>query len=132
MLKVGSRLLSIWCVINFILAFIILIYVIIFKKNSPILQVASFSEIEITSLSAKTIAALNALTILYNSCSVVVSVMVWLLIRKKPDCRSKMGFLGVAVLDRFCGSDGIFRLFIHRERTLAGECCSNCSIPYRN
>ena len=82
MLKAGSRLLSIWCVINFILAFIILIYVIIFKKDSPILQVASFSEIEITSLSAKTIAALNALTILYNSCSVVVSVMVWSLIRK--------------------------------------------------
>ena len=82
MLKAGSRLLSIWCFIHFILAFIILIYVIIFKKDSPILQVASFSEIEITSLSAKTIAALNALTILYNSCSVVVSVLVWLLIRK--------------------------------------------------
>jgi hypothetical protein len=82
MLKAGSRLLSIWCVFNFILAFIILIYVIILKKDSPILQVASFSEIEITSLSAKTIAALNALTILYNSCSVVVSVMVWLFVRK--------------------------------------------------
>jgi len=92
MLKAGSRLLSMWCVINFILAFIILIYVIIFKKDSPILQVASFSEIEITSLSAKTIAALNALTILYNSCSVVVSVMVWFLTRKSLIAGQKWAF----------------------------------------
>jgi hypothetical protein len=92
MLKAGSRLISIWCVINFILAIIILIYVIILKKDSPILQVASFSEIEITSLSAKTIAALNALTILYNSCSVVVSVMVWLLVRKSLIAGQKWAF----------------------------------------
>jgi hypothetical protein len=92
MLKKGSTVLSIWCVINFILAFIILIYVIILKKDSPILQVASFSEIEITSLSAKTIAALNALTILYNSCSVVVSVLVWLLIRKSLIASQKWAF----------------------------------------
>ncbi len=59
MLKRGSMVLSIWCVINFMLAFIILSYVIVFKQNSPILQVASFSEAEIASLSAKTIAALN-------------------------------------------------------------------------
>ena len=71
MLKTGSIVLSIWCVINFILAFIILCYVIVLKQDSPILQVASFSEAEITSLSAKTIAALNCFTILYNSCSLV-------------------------------------------------------------
>ncbi len=82
MLKKGSLVLSIWCVINLILASIILCYVIILKEKSPILQVASFSEAEIASLSAKVIASLNALTILYNSCSVVVSVLVWLLIRK--------------------------------------------------
>ena len=82
MLKKGSLVLSIWCIINFILAFIILCYVIILKQNSPVLQVASFSEAEIASLSAKVIASLNALTILYNSCSVVLSVLVWLLIRK--------------------------------------------------
>jgi len=82
MLKRGSIVLSIWCIINFILAFIILSYVIVLKKDSPILQVASFSEAEIASLSAKTIAALNALTILYNSCSVVFSVLTWPLIRK--------------------------------------------------
>ena len=41
-----------------------------------------FEKSEIASLDAKVIASLNALTILYNSCSVVVSVLVWLLIRK--------------------------------------------------
>jgi uncharacterized membrane protein YhaH (DUF805 family) len=82
MLKRGSIVLSIWCVINFILAFIILCYVIVLKQNSPILQVASFSEAEIASLGAKTIAALNCFTILYNSCSLIVSVLTWPLIRK--------------------------------------------------
>ena len=82
MLKRGSIILSIWCVINFMLAFTILCYVIVLKQDSPILQVASFSEAEIASLSAKTIAALNTLTILYNSCSVVLSLLVYLLIRK--------------------------------------------------
>ena len=41
-----------------------------------------FEKSEIASLDAKVIASLNALTILYNSCSVVLSVLVWLLIRK--------------------------------------------------
>lgn len=82
MLKKGSLILSIWCGINFILALIILCYVIVLKQNSPILQVASFSEAEIAGLSAKTIAALNCFTILYNSCSLMVSVLTWPLIRK--------------------------------------------------
>jgi len=82
MLKKGSLVLSIWCVINFMLALIILSYVILLKKDSPILQVASFSEAEIASLGAKTIAALNCFTILYNSCSLMVSVLTWPLIRK--------------------------------------------------
>ncbi len=82
MLKKGSMVLSIWCVINFILAFIILSYVIVLKKDSPILQVAAFSEGEIAGLSARTIAALNCFTILYNSCSLAVSVLTWPLIRK--------------------------------------------------
>jgi hypothetical protein len=41
-----------------------------------------FEKSEIASLSARVIASLNALTILYNSCSVVLSVLVWLLIQK--------------------------------------------------
>jgi hypothetical protein len=92
MLKKGSIVLSIWCVINFILAFVILCYVIVLKKDSPILQVASFSEAEITSLGAKTIAALNAFTILYNSCSLVISVLTWPLIRKNLVAGEKPAF----------------------------------------
>jgi hypothetical protein len=76
MLKRGSIVLSIWCGINIFLASIILTIVVFLNGNSPILQVASFSEAEIASLSARVIASLNALTILYNSCSVVVSVLV--------------------------------------------------------
>jgi len=57
MLKKGLLVLSIWCAINFILALIILSYVIILKRDSPILQIASFSEHENASLIARTIAA---------------------------------------------------------------------------
>jgi hypothetical protein len=92
MLKKGSTVLLIWCVINFLLAFIILIYVIILKKNSPILQVASFSEAEIASLSAKTMAALNSFTILYNSCSLMISVLTWPLIRRNLVAGQKWAF----------------------------------------
>ena len=92
MLKRGSTVLSIWCGINFILAFIILCYVIVLKQNSPILQVASFSEAEITGLGTKTIAALNCFTILYNSCSLIVSILTWPLIRKNLLAREKSAF----------------------------------------
>ena len=92
MLKKGSTVLSIWCGINFILAFIILCYVIILKQNSPILQVASFSEAEIAGLGVKTIAALNCFTILYNSCSLVISVLTWPLIRKNLVVGEKSAF----------------------------------------
>src|SRR5512135_3843148 len=100
MLNKGSIVLSIWCVINFILAFIILCYVIVLKEDSPILQVASFSEAEIASLSAKTIAALNCFTILYNSCSLMISVLTWRLIHKNLVAGEKMGFLDVSGSDR--------------------------------
>ena len=92
MLKKGSTVLSIWCGINFILAFIILCYVIILKQNSPILQVASFSEAEIAGLGVKTIAALNCFTILYNSCSLVISALTWPLIRKNLVVGEKSAF----------------------------------------
>src|SRR5512135_3225729 len=92
MLKKGSIVLSIWCVINFILAFTILCYVIVLKQDSPILQVAAFSEAEIASLSAKTIAALNCFTILYNSCSLMISVLTWPLIRKNLVAGQKWAF----------------------------------------
>ncbi|MBI5966034.1 MAG: hypothetical protein HY863_21345 [Chloroflexi bacterium] len=92
MLKRGSTVLSIWCGINFILALIILCYVIVLKKDSPILQVASFSETEIAGLGVKTIAALNCFTILYNSCSLMVSVLTWPLIRKNLVAGEKSAF----------------------------------------
>jgi hypothetical protein len=96
MLKKGSNALSIWCAINFILALIILCYVIILKEDSPILQVASFSGAEIASLSARTIAALNCFTILYNSCSLVISVLTWRLIRKNLVAGEKWAFWTLA------------------------------------
>ena len=92
MLRKGSTVLSIWCGINFILALIILCYVIVLKQNSPILQVASFSESEIAGLSAKVIAALNCFTILYNSCSLMVSVLTWPIIRKNLVAGEKSAF----------------------------------------
>jgi hypothetical protein len=101
MLKKGSLVLSIWCGINFVLAFTILCYVIVLKKDSPILQVASFSEAEIAGLSAKTIAALNCFTILYNSCSLVVSVLTWPLIRKNLISGQKSAFWMLAFVVGF-------------------------------
>jgi hypothetical protein len=92
MLKKGSTVLSIWCGINFVLALIILFYVIVLKQNSPILQVASFSETEIASLGAKTISTLNSFTILYNSCSLMISVLTWPLIRKNLVAGQKSAF----------------------------------------
>jgi hypothetical protein len=81
MLKAGSIVLSIWSGINFLISAAILTMVLIFKANSPLLDLI-FEKSEVISLSAKVIASLNALTILYNSCSVVLSVLVWFLIRK--------------------------------------------------
>ena len=81
MLKTGSTFLKIWTAINFLLAFLILTSVVIFNANSPLI-VMVFDKSEIASLDAKVIESLNALTILYNSCSVVLSVLVWMLIRK--------------------------------------------------
>jgi len=91
MLKRGSIVLSIWSGLNFLFAALILTSVVIFKANSPILALV-FEKSEIASLDAKVIASLNALTILYNSCSVVLSVLVWLLIRKSLTAGQKWAF----------------------------------------
>lgn len=81
MLKTGSWALSIWCAINGGLALIILGYVIVLGKDSPILQVAGFSPGEIAALSSRTLASLTSFTLLYNSCSLAVSILSWPLIR---------------------------------------------------
>jgi len=80
-LKRGSMILSTWSGINCLLAALILTIVVLLNGDSPILALV-FEKSEIASLDAKVIASLNALTILYNSCSVALSVLVWLLIRE--------------------------------------------------
>ena len=82
MLKAGSTLLTIWNGINFFLAALILTLVVIFNADSPLLAMV-FEKSEIASLDARVIASLNTLTILYNSCSMALSVLVWLLIRQR-------------------------------------------------
>jgi len=112
MLGRGSTILSIWSGINFLLAALILTSVVIFKANSPIL-VLVFEDSEIASLDAKVIASLNALTILYNSCSVVLSVLVWLLIRKSLITGQKWAFwvllfgIGFVEVMAFIASAGV-------------------------
>jgi len=81
MLKKGSIVLSIWSGLNCLIAAGILTSVVFFNANSPILDLV-FEKSEVTGLSTKVIESLNALTILYNSCSVVLSVLVWFIIRK--------------------------------------------------
>jgi len=97
MLKTGSTILSIWSGINFLLAALISTSVVIFNANSPLL-VMVFEKPETAILDARVIASLNTLTILYNSCSIVVSVLVWTVIRKSL-IAGKMGFLADAVRD---------------------------------
>jgi hypothetical protein len=91
MLKAGSTILSIWSGINFILAALILTTLVIFNADSPLL-VMVFEKPEIAALDARVIASLNTLTILYNSCSVVVSVLVWTVIRKHLVAGEKWAF----------------------------------------
>ena len=81
MLKTGTNILLIWTGINFLLATLILTSVILFKANSPWL-VMVFKKTEIAVLDQRVIASLNGLTILYNSCSMIVSVMVWIIIQR--------------------------------------------------
>jgi hypothetical protein len=91
MLKAGSIVLSIWSGINFLISAAILTMVVVFKVNTPILDLV-FEKSEVAGLSVTVIASLNALTILYNSCSVVLSVLVWFIIRKGVLAGQKWAF----------------------------------------
>jgi len=91
MLRVGSTILSIWSGINFLLAALILTTLVVFNADSPLL-VMVFEKPEIAALDARVIASLNTLTILYNSCSVAVSVLVWAVIRKNLVAGEKWAF----------------------------------------
>ncbi len=96
MLIKGSIVLSIWSGINFLLAALILISVVVFSADSPLL-VMVFERSEIAALDSRAIASLNALTILYNSCSVIVSVMVWIIIRQNLVNGQKWAFWALLV-----------------------------------
>ena len=110
--KKGPIVLSIWSGINLLLAALILTSVVVFNANSPLL-VMVFEESEIASLDAKVIASLNALTILYNSCSVGLSVLVWLIIRKSLIASQKWAFwvllfvIGFVEVMAFVASAGV-------------------------
>jgi hypothetical protein len=91
MLKRGSTVLLIWSGINLLLAALILTTLVIFNADSPLL-VMVFEKPEIAALDARVIAALNTLTILYNSCSMVVSVLVWTVIRRNLFAGQKWAF----------------------------------------
>jgi len=80
MLKAGSRFLSLWSGLNFLISSLILTIVVFHYGNSPLL-VMVFEKSEIDRLDAKVISALNCLTILYNSYAIALSVLVWFVIR---------------------------------------------------
>jgi len=80
MLRAGSRFLSLWSGLNFLISSLILTIVVFHYGNSPLL-VMVFEKSEIARLDAKVISALNCLTILYNSYAIALSVLVWFVIR---------------------------------------------------
>ena len=80
MLRKGATILTVWSAINFALAALILTTLVVFDADSPLL-VMVFERPEIAQFDPRVIAALNCLTILYNSCSVALSVLVLYIIR---------------------------------------------------
>ncbi len=80
MLKAGSRFLSLWSGLNFLISSLILTIVVFHIGNSPLL-VMVFEKSEIARLDARVISALNCLTILYNSYAIALSVLAWFVIR---------------------------------------------------
>lgn len=74
MLKTASLLLSILCGFNFLLASTILVAVIFFKKNAPMLFIV-FDQSEISVLDPKVKAAVNSLAILFNASAAGFSLL---------------------------------------------------------
>ncbi len=112
MLKAGSIVLSIWSGINLLLAALILTTVILFNGNSPLL-VMVFEKSEIARLDARVIAALNCLTILYNSCAIALSILALFIIWSHLINGQKRAFwallitIGFVELLAFIGSAGV-------------------------
>ncbi len=79
MLKVGSIILTVWSSINFLLAAMILISIIFFKNNAPIMFIV-FEESEIAELDVKVVSSIKSLAILFNSCAASLSLLTILVI----------------------------------------------------
>jgi len=96
MLKAGSRFLSLWCGLNFFLSSLILTIVVFHFGNSPLLGMV-FEKSEIASLDSKVITSLNALTILYNSYAIALSVLAWFVIRLSLSKGQKWAFWALLI-----------------------------------
>ena len=96
MLKYGCNALSCWSGINLFLSSLILFIVVSGLGNSPLLSMV-FKPDEVAALSPKVIGALNTLTILYNSYAVVMSVMVWFVVRNALRTKARWAFWALVV-----------------------------------
>ena len=76
----GCAILGWWSGINLLLSFLILFIVVSGIGNSPLFSMV-FEPAEVAELPQKVIGAMNALTILYNSYAVAMSVMVWFVVK---------------------------------------------------
>ena len=96
MLKAGSRFLYLWSGLNFLISSSILTQVVFHIGNSPLLGMM-FETSEIASLDAKVISSLNALTILYNSYAIALSVFAWFVIRLSLSKGQKWAFWALLI-----------------------------------
>jgi len=96
MLKAGSRFLSLWSGLNFLISSLILTIVVFHIGNSPLLGMV-FEKSEIAGLDARAILALNCLTILYNSYAIALSVLAWFVIRLSLSQGQKWAFWALLI-----------------------------------
>ena len=96
MLKAGSRFLSVWSGLNFLISSLILTIVVLHVGNSPLLGMV-FETSEIAGLDARVISALNCLTILYNSYAIALSVLAWFVIRLSLSKGQKWAFWALLI-----------------------------------
>ena len=96
MLRAGSRFLSLWSGLNFLISSLILTIVVFHIGNSPLLGMV-FEKSEIAGLDARAILALNCLTILYNSYAIALSVLAWFVIRLSLSQGQKWAFWALLI-----------------------------------
>ena len=96
MLKTGSRFLSLWSGLNFLISSLILTIVVFHIGDSPLLGMV-FEKSEIASLDDMVITSLNTLTILYNSYAIALSVLAWFVIRLSLSKGQKWAFWALLI-----------------------------------